>query len=138
MAYCNQCRIGSLDAQGLCVLCGAEQVAPSKSQRAARAGGTLLELLLNPLLLVLLMVGGLAIVGAEITRRGVQGPALAPPAPWRNVDNVVALSRSDPAGALLQFLWPAVVQALLFSMLIILGLILWRKLRARDVRRPVP
>jgi hypothetical protein len=138
MAYCKVCRIGALDQEGLCHLCGAKQQAPTRSQRAAETGGAVLSALLSPMSLALMVTASVLMVVAVLVQSGTQAPAMGPRLPWSSAESVLAMSRTDPGGALLQFLLPVIIQGLLFSVLLLLGMVIWRRLRGNNAHRPTP
>jgi hypothetical protein len=133
MAYCGRCRIGTIDAQGLCVLCGAPATPPTRRGRAAERLGGLLSALLSPAALGAAAAVGLLVAVAAVTQYGTRVPAgvprlgaLAPPTPGG------AAQAADPGGLVLRLLLPALIQALLFTLLLLLVLYvlnLWRRRR---------
>ena len=71
--FCRVCKIGTLDADGLCVLCGAPSVPLSPPRRAV---GTVLAALISPATLALLAVIGTG--GATVALWNYLGPDRAP------------------------------------------------------------
>jgi hypothetical protein len=123
VVYCARCRIGTVDEQGLCRLCGAPQRPPTRLGRLAEAGGLALNAMLQPGVLVVLAASGSA-PPAGIPRVG-PGALFGPPAS-------LAAVQHDPVGAVLRFLVPVLVQALLFGFLLLSVFLLLRR------RRPAP
>jgi hypothetical protein len=137
VGYCARCRIGAIDEQGLCSLCGAPQRPPTRLSRLLEQGGLLLDLLLNPLSLGVLALAVVLLVTAVAAQLGAHVPAIVggprgAPGPFEPTALLEA-ARADPLGALWRFLLPAMVQALLFGLLLLLAVLLWRR---RPPRRP--
>lgn len=132
VAYCSRCRIGTIDAQGLCGLCGAPQRPPSRGSRLAEAGGALLETVLRPDFLALIAVVGIFLLAAVVIPAGSQPPAGMPafnPGAFLSPQATLAAARQDPLGAFLRFLVPALVQGLLFGLLLLSLLMFLRRRR---------
>ena len=137
VVYCRTCRIGTVDEQGLCRLCGAPQRPPTRLGRLAEAGGSLLNPLLQPGVLVVVGVVVLMLLASVVTMPGAQAPAGLPrPGFGARLDPqaALALARTDPAGAAWRFILPALVQGLLFGLLL-LGLFFLLRRRRPDNRR---
>ena len=137
VVYCRTCRIGTVDEQGLCRLSGAPQRPPTRLGRLAEAGGSLLNTLLQPAVLGVVGVVAVILLAAVVTMPGAQAPAGLPrPGFGAPLDPQAALSqaRTDPVGAALRFLLPALVQGLLFGLLL-LGLFVLLRRRRPDERR---
>jgi hypothetical protein len=135
VTYCARCRIGTVDEQGLCSLCGAPQRPPSTLARLAEAGDAILAALLQPAVLALLALGALLLLAAGVGGAGVSPPAGIPgvaPAGSLSPQAILAAAREDPLGAVLRFLIPAIVQAILFGLLLLTVVYFLRR------RRPEP
>jgi hypothetical protein len=127
VVYCARCRLGTIDDQGLCRLCGAPQRPPTPAGRLAEAGGTLLDTLLRPGVLLVVALGLTLALGVVMVSAGRRASLLgAPSDPWA----VMAATRSDPAGVLVGLLVPALVQGLLFGLLLFALLMFTRRRRA--------
>ena len=87
VTYCARCRIGTVDEQGLCSLCGAPQRPPSALGRLAEAGDAFLATLLQPAVLALLALGALLLLPRpSAAPASVPPPGFpAPPPPARSV-----------------------------------------------------
>jgi hypothetical protein len=137
VVYCQTCRIGTIDEQGLCRLCGAPQRPPTRLGRAAEAGGSLLNTLLQPAVLLVLGVAVALLLAAVVTRPGAPLPAGMPRAGFGGLFDpqaTIAAARTDPVGAAIRFLLPALVQGLLFGLLL-LGLFALLRRRRPNERR---
>jgi hypothetical protein len=124
-----------VDEQGLCSLCGAPQRPPSALSRLAEAGDAFLAVLLQPAVLALLALGALLLLAAGVSSAGMSPPAGVPgiaPAGAFSPQATLAAAREDPAGAVLRFLVPAIVQAILFGLLLLALVFFVRR------RRPEP
>ncbi|HEX2517812.1 MAG TPA: hypothetical protein VH257_24120 [Chloroflexota bacterium] len=135
VTYCARCRIGTVDEQGLCSLCGAPQRPPSALGRLAEAGDAFLATLLQPAVLALLALGALLLLAAAVSSAGVSPPAGVPgaaPAGAFSPQATLAAAREDPVGAVLRFLLPVIVQAILFGLLMLTVVFFLRR------RRPEP
>jgi hypothetical protein len=135
--YCQVCRIGTIDQQGLCRLCGAPQRPPSRLGRLAEAAGNLLNVLLQPAVLAVAGLAAVLLLAAVVQLPGVQAPAGVPRVGFGALSDPqanLASARTDPVGAAVRFLLPAVVQGLLFFLLI-LGLIALVRFLRRSERR---
>ena len=134
MSYCVRCRIGTLDAQGLCVLCGAPQTPPTARRRALDVAGGALGALLNPLVVGALVFAALAVAAAVVSQGGAHAPAGVPRMGLGSpldVRAALATGRSDPWGTALRLLAPAMAQALLFALLLTVLVLVWRFWQAR-------
>src|SRR5262245_767910 len=137
VVYCQVCRMGTIDEQGLCRLCGAPQRPPTGLGRLAEVGGSLLNALLQPAVLVVLGVAVAMLLAAVVTIPGAPLPAGAPRAGFGDLFDpriTLATARTDPFGAALRFLLPALVQGLLFGLLL-LGWFAFLRRRRPDDRR---
>jgi hypothetical protein len=135
VVYCARCRIGTVDEQGLCRLCGAPQRPPTRLGRLAEAGGLALNALLQPGILVVLAVAGALLLAAVVATSGTAPPAGIPrvgPGALLGPPASLAAAQHDPVGAALRFLVPVLVQALLFGFLLLCVFLLLRR------RRPAP
>jgi hypothetical protein len=135
VVYCARCRIGTVDEQGLCRLCGAPQRPPTRLGRLAEAGGLALNAMLQPGVLVVLAVAGAFLLAAVVAASGSAPPAGIPrvgPGALFGPPASLAAVQHDPVGAVLRFLVPVLVQALLFGFLLLSVFLLLRR------RRPAP
>jgi hypothetical protein len=135
VTYCARCRIGTVDEQGLCSLCGAPQRPPTALARLAEAGDALLATLLQPPVLALLALGALLLLAAGVSSAGISPPGGLPgvaPAGAFSPQATLAAAREDPVGAALRFLLPAIMQAILFGLLLLALVFFMRR------RRPEP
>jgi hypothetical protein len=137
VVYCRTCRMGTIDEQGLCRLCGAPQRPPTRLGRVAEAGGNALNVLLQPAVLIVLGVAAAMLLAAVVIMPGPQVPAGMPRADFGSAfgpQSNLATARTDPAGAVVRFLIPALVQGLLFFLLLLGIIALVRFLRRNDRR----
>ena len=128
--YCASCRIGTLDADGLCILCGAPQIPPSPLRRALAAvlSG------ITSLPAVAALIAGLVIVLAVTVGRYVApSPAWTRRLALLNPLTVPLAIRSNPHGTLIAVLGPLIGQ---FIILLVLLLILFFFVRRRRGPRP--
>ncbi|MDQ3703130.1 MAG: hypothetical protein M3442_19755 [Chloroflexota bacterium] len=133
MAYCERCRIGTIDEAGLCRLCGTPQHPPSRRDRLAEAGGALLATLLQPAVLGTLALAVLLLTGALLTGAGARAPAgLSRPGVGLTPQGVMAAARSDPGGIAIGLLLPALVQAIIFGLLLLALVIFLRRRRGSN------
>jgi hypothetical protein len=135
VVYCARCRIGTVDEQGLCRLCGAPQRPPTRLGRLAEAGGLALNAMLQPGVLVVLAVAGALLLAAVVAMSGSAPPAGVPrvgPGALFGPPASLTAVQHDPVGAVLRFLVPVLVQALLFGFLLLSVFLLLRR------RRPAP
>ena len=125
--YCSRCRIGRLDDEGVCPLCGGIGAHVGRRKRWAFAVGQLLGNL-NVCLVVLglflactaLFVWAASSWPGLATPEGTQVPA--------GVSELLAKSRSDPGGLLLELIWRALAQATVVTAIIIaVGYMLWKR-----------
>lgn len=125
--YCSRCRIGRLDDDGVCPLCGGIGPHVGRRKRWAFAVGQLLGNL-NVGLVVLglflactaLFIWAVSSWPGLATPEGAQVPA--------GVSELLAKSRSDPGGLLLELIWRALAQATVVTAIIIaVGYMLWRR-----------
>jgi hypothetical protein len=134
--YCARCRIGTLDAQGHCVLCGASPAPPTRRARAAEALGNALAVVLSPTVLAVVLGAGLVVAVVYVTQVGAQQGAHFPLSParlgWIDPGALAAQSRADPGGLALRLLLSAILQSLLFGLLLLLVLYLLRRRRPTD------
>jgi hypothetical protein len=118
VAYCAHCRLGTIDDQGLCRLCGAPERPPSRLRRLLDASGGLLGALLSPGLGALIVLVGMLLVAAVVAT-GRLGPARAlGPGGLLRPPGAPVSSSGDPLAVVVQLLLPALVQALLFGLLL--------------------
>jgi hypothetical protein len=135
VVYCARCRIGTVDEQGLCRLCGAPQRPPTRLGRLAEAGGLALNAVLQPGVLVVLAVAGALLLAAVVATSGSSPPAGVPrvgPGALLGPPASLTAAQHDPVGTVLRFLVPVLVQALLFGFLLLSVFLLLRR------RRPAP
>jgi hypothetical protein len=130
VAFCRRCRIGAVDAQGLCVLCGAAQQPPTPGQRLAAAGGALLSLALSPAALAVLVVSIVVLAVATVTHYGSRAPAGVPRLPAVGPAALAGASQGDLGSLALGLLGPALVQTLVLLAIVVAVLVLRRR-RAR-------
>jgi hypothetical protein len=126
--------MGTIDEQGLCRLCGAPQRPPTRLGRLAEAGGAALELVLQPAFLGVVALGAVLVAAAVVASAGLHPPAGAPrPGLLTGLDPqaTLAAARTDPLGAVGRFLLPALMEGVLFFVLLMAVLFLFRR------RRPV-
>ena len=125
--YCARCRIGRLDEDGICPLCGGIGAHVGRRKRWAFTLGRLLGNI-NTGLVVLgvflvstaLFIWATAAWPGLATPEGTQVPA--------GVSELVAKSRSDPGGLLLELIWRALAQATVVTAIIIaVGYLLWKR-----------
>ena len=138
MRYCPQCRIGTLDQNGLCVLCGAPAQPATGWRRVAESGaaavaGVFSPAVLGPALLLALLASYALLVHSGAAQR-------LPPLGRRgalplNLPAALAAAHADPAGGLLRLLAPALLEALIFALLLLLVLFLVRRRRAVSIDR---
>jgi hypothetical protein len=133
MAYCARCRIGAVDERGLCALCGASSTPPTRAERVAEAGGAFLATMLSPGVAGAALFVVLVIAVAGVTRYGHVTPLAMRRLPMPDPAAVAALVRTNPAGAAVNLLLGAVIQALLFLLLV---LAIFFILRRRSTRAP--
>lgn len=127
MAYCRSCRIGTIDAEGLCVLCGASQAPPTRVSRVAEASGAVVSALLSPAALVVAVLGFATIVVVAVSRYGAQGPSwgLRPP-------GIAGVAAGSGGLTVFGLLWPALIQSLILLLVVLVVLLLMRRRRTRD------
>jgi hypothetical protein len=131
MTYCARCRLGTLDAGGLCVLCGAPATPPSKRRRLAEAIGGLVAAALSPAALAIVAAAALLVSVALVTQFGAQAPAGAPrlglPGPNAALALGSPVTRAEPAGTVVRLLLAAFWQALVFALVLGVLLAVWRR-----------
>lgn len=135
MAYCAQCRIGTVDQQGLCVLCGAPAQPAKGWRRVAEAVAGRLGAAWSPVVVATVVFLVLLLTYALLVRAGVgQQAALGLRAlPRFGTAAALATLRADPAGGLLRLLAPAILQAIVFALVL---LALFYLARRRQSRKP--
>ncbi len=136
MAYCAQCRIGTVDQAGLCVLCGASAVLAKGWRRVAESVAGALGAAWNPLALVLGAFVCLLVTYALLVRAGIGQQAVVGLRAMPRFGAAAALAtlRADPAGGFLRLLAPAILQAIIFA--IVLMTLLYLSRRRRSPRPP--
>ena len=125
--YCSRCRIGRLDDEGVCLLCGGIGAHVGRRKRWAFAVGQLLGTLNFGLVVLGLFLACTALFVWAVsswpgltTPEGAQVPA--------GVSELLAKSRSDPGGLLMELIWRALAQATIVTAIIIaVGYMLWRR-----------
>ena len=125
--YCSRCRIGRLDDEGVCLLCGGIGAHVGRRKRWAFAVGQLLGNLNFGLVVLGLFLACTALFVWAVsswpgltTPEGAQVPA--------GVSELLAKSRSDPGGLLMELIWRALAQATIVTAIIIaVGYMLWRR-----------
>jgi hypothetical protein len=133
--YCSQCRIGTLDASGLCVLCGAPAQPSTGWRRVAESSAGAIAGVFSPTVLVPALLLAIVALYATVARSGVAGrfPAVGVRRPLMlDLPAAFAAVHADPAGGLLRLLAPALLQAVIFALLLLLALFFIRR------RRPAP
>ncbi len=131
MAYCQRCRIGTLDKDGLCVLCGASAKPETPVGRLAELGSALASRLLSPFTIGGLVFLALAASVASVTGYGAQAPAFARRPPSLMPGSPAALAQSDPAALMFGLFAPALFQTLLLVIIVVVVLLLMRRTRNR-------
>ena len=139
-AYCAQCKIGTLDAQGLCVLCGAPAEALRGWRLAAASVVEAASAALHPAVLAGAFLIGVLAVCAALLRGGASAASLPQSRGVRALlmaDPTATLGAitTDPSGTLLHLLIPAVIQAVLFGLLLMILVLLLRRLRPARPRQ---
>jgi hypothetical protein len=128
MAYCGRCRIGTVGADGLCVLCGASQEPETARTRLAEAGASFLSALLGPVGLtvaaLLLVAGGIGF----LTQSGFHAPAGMARFPGMRGMRMPDLAHAGAGGIAAFFLGPAILQFVIL-LIIILAIYLFMRLR---------
>jgi hypothetical protein len=127
--YCPQCRIGTLDQNGLCVLCGAPAQPSTGWRRVVEASVAALVGVFSPAVLGPAALVALLAIYAAVVRSGVA--QRFPPVGRRllplDLPAALAAVHGDPAGGLLRLLAPALLQAALFSLILILLVVFLRR-----------
>jgi hypothetical protein len=121
MGYCRSCHIGTFDAEGLCVLCGASQTPPTRRTRLAEAGGAVLSALLSPAALLVCCLGVLLVA---LARFGHQLPAGAPRLPG-------AVAAGGASGVALGLIGTVILQSIVLLLVVIIVLLVLRRRRER-------
>lgn len=99
------------------------------------AGASVLSVLLHPAFLGAVAVGALLLAMAATSQIGAQPPAGVPRASigtGLDPQSVLALARTDPLGVVARLILPAIIQAILFGMLLTVLVLLWRRRRTGD------
>ena len=128
--YCARCKIGTLDADGLCILCGAPSVPPSAARRALAT--TLSAAISWPafaLAAAALVLAAAVVVG----RYSAPSPSLFGRLALLNPLTVPFAARSSPHGTLITILGPLIGQAII--VLIVFILVFWLTRRRRGSPR---
>jgi|GEM_PF-5479650 len=131
MAYCQRCRIGTLDQEGLCVLCGASAKPETPVRRLAELGSALVSLLLNPFTIGGLVFFALAASVASVTGYGAQAPAFARRPASLMPSSPSSLAQSDSTSLLLGLFAPALFQTVILLIIVIAAMIWMRRTRTR-------
>ncbi|MAG35024.1 MAG: hypothetical protein CL878_02060 [Dehalococcoidia bacterium] len=130
--YCPRCRIGRLDDEGFCPLCGGIGSHVGRRKRWALTIGQLLgNLNLGLVALGLFLASATLViwVGSSWLAPASSGSALVPAV----VSELLARSRSDPGGLLLDLIWRALVQATIATAIIVaVGYTLWKRQQRRS------
>ncbi len=125
--YCSRCRIGRLDDEGICPLCGGVGAHVGRRKRWALAVGQLLGNLNIGLVALGLFLASAALVvwaGSSWLASAAPESAQVP----AGVSELLARSRSDPGGLLLELIWRALAQATIVTAIIIaVGYMLWKR-----------
>ena len=125
--YCSRCRIGRLDDDGVCPLCGGIGAHVGRRKRWAFAVGQLL----GNLNVGLIVLGVFLVCTALFIWVVSSWPGLATPEGTQvpaGVSELLAKSRSDPGGLLLELIWRALAQATVITAIIIaVGYVLWKR-----------
>lgn len=125
--YCARCKIGTLDADGLCVLCGAPRVPPSRARRLAAAALSIVTS--APAVATLVAAVLLAVVVAV-------GRYAAPSWSWTsrlallNPLTVPLAARSNPHGTLIAVIAPLLGQAIILLVILLILFLIMRRRRA--------
>jgi hypothetical protein len=130
MRYCPQCRIGTLDQNGLCVLCGAPAEPSTGWRRIAESSASAIAAIFSPLVLAPALVVALLALYAVIVRDGIAqrfgGLHVGRRVPL-DLGIAFAQIRADPGAGLLHLLAPALLQAAIFALLLLLLLFFRRR-----------
>ena len=129
--YCHICRLGRLDADGFCPLCGAASPQVPRRKRWSLALGQRLGRINLSLLATLLVVGVVVglwlVVGwlAEVVPDTDRLPAAAGQALTRG--------RAEPGQLLLDLAWRAFLQSLIVTTVVAVAvLVLWKRQQRRS------
>jgi hypothetical protein len=128
--YCPRCKIGTLDSDGLCVLCGAPLVPPSAARRAAAK--TLSLATSWPAFAGVgcaLLLAAILVVG----RYSAPSPSFFSRLALLNPLTVPLATRSSPHGTLIAVLGPLIGQAIV--VFVIFLVIFWFTRRRRGAPR---
>ena len=127
--FCGLCKIGTLDSEGLCVLCGAPKEPPSRARRAV--GNALSALTSLPALTAVgcaLLVEAMLVVG----RYTAPSPSFTSRLALLNPLTVPLAARSNPHGTLIAVVGPLIGQAII--VFVIFLVLYWLTRRRRGVR----
>jgi hypothetical protein len=120
-----------VDAEGLCVLCGAPARRPTFVRRAADAVGSVCSLLLIPAIVGVVVVGVVVAVGSA-THLGAQAPAGVPAVGGLGPLSPLPQGGADAGGVALRLLVGAFVQSIVLALLVLIGFWFWRRRRQTE------
>ncbi|HEU5318154.1 MAG TPA: hypothetical protein VFX49_18725 [Chloroflexota bacterium] len=127
--FCARCKIGTLDADGLCVLCGTPGVPPSPARRAlASALSAATSVPAFALVACALLLAAIVVVG----RYSAPSPSFASRLALLNPLTVPLAARSTPHGTLVAVVGPLIGQAII--VFVILLIVFWLTRRRRGAR----
>jgi hypothetical protein len=127
--YCAQCKIGTLDADGLCILCGAPQIPPSRPRLLLAAA---LSAVTSAPAIGVLFVALALILALNVGRYVAPSPAWNRRLALLNPLTVPFAARSTPHGTLIAVIAPLIGQFLILLVLLLLVFFFMRR------RRPAP
>jgi hypothetical protein len=126
LVYCDRCKIGTLDPDGLCVLCGAPKVAPSAGRRALAA---VLSFVTSAPAIAMataaLILGAALSVGRYAPPPGSMATQLA----LLNPLTVPLAVRNNPHGTLIAILGPIIGQAIIVLVILMILFLFVRRRR---------
>ena len=124
--YCERCKIGTLDADGLCVLCGAPKVPASRTRRLLAATLTVLT---SPPALALSAVVLLLLTVLALGRYAAPSPAWGSRLALLNPLTVPFALRSSPHGTLIAVVAPLIGQAIIVLVILLILFLIARRRR---------
>ena len=129
--YCSRCRLGRLDAEGICALCGAVGAHVGWRTRWALATGQFLASLnLGLIILLLVVIGVAAVVWLGASWLATVSPRSDQVPPGAN--ELLASLRADPGAVLLEMVWRAFVRSVIATAIIVaVGFTLWKRRQRR-------
>jgi hypothetical protein len=113
--------MGTLDQNGLCVLCGAPAQPSTGWRRVAESSAAALAGVFSPVVLGPALLVALLAVYAVVVRSGAaqRFPPVGRRLPPLNLPAALAAVHADPAGGLLRLLAPALLQAAIFALILL-------------------